>query len=99
MDGMYEATVEATDPIATSTVALPFAADTRGAEAADRPAEPAPDLGQRAGSPDTRFGTRSLVYDARVAGTALVSKAPRLGIVRAVAWDPAGNKSIPASKR
>ena len=52
MDGMYEATVEATDPIATSTVALPFAADTRRAEAADRPAEPAPDLGQRAGSPD-----------------------------------------------
>ena len=29
VDGMYEAIVEATDPIADSTVALPFAADTR----------------------------------------------------------------------
>ena len=29
VDGSYEAIVEATDPIATSTVALPFAADTR----------------------------------------------------------------------
>jgi len=42
---------------------------------------------------------RNLVYDARVAGTARIPNAPRLGIVRAVAWDPAGNKSIPASKR
>ena len=46
-----------------------------------------------------RFGTRKLVYDALAAGEALVPNAPRLGLVRAVAWDPAGNKSIPASKR
>ena len=46
-----------------------------------------------------RFGTRSLVYEALTAGEARVPNAPRLGIVRAVAWDAAGNASIPASKR
>ena len=46
-----------------------------------------------------RFGTRSLVHEALAAGEARVPNAPRLGIVRAVAWDAAGNSSIPASKR
>jgi hypothetical protein len=46
-----------------------------------------------------RFGARSLAFEAAVAGTARVPNAPRLGIVRAVAWDPAGNTSIPVSKR
>jgi len=99
VDGIYEAVVEATDPLATSAVSLPFAADTR---------QPRIRIVQR--SPlriwvsepvrlTLRFGTRSLVYEAKVAGTTAIRKAPRVGLVRAVAWDPAGNKSIPASKR
>ena len=46
-----------------------------------------------------RFGKRRLVYNALAAGEARVPKAPKLGIVRAVAWDAAGNKSTPASRR
>jgi hypothetical protein len=46
-----------------------------------------------------RFGTRSLVHDAPAAGAARFPNAPRLGIVRVVAWDAAGNRSIPKSKR
>ena len=40
-----------------------------------------------------------LVYEALAAGAARVPNAPKLGRVRAVAWDAAGNTSIPASKR
>jgi hypothetical protein len=46
-----------------------------------------------------RFGTRKMVYNAVAAGEANVPKAPKLGLVRAVAWDVAGNKSEPASRR
>ena len=46
-----------------------------------------------------RFGTRSLVHEALAAGETRVPTAPRVGLVRAVAWDAAGNVSIPASKR
>ena len=99
LDGTYEAVVEATDAFTTSTVAVPFTADTR---------QPMIKIVQR--SPlrvwvseparlTLRFGTRSLVYEALAAGEARVPNAPRLGIVRAVAWDAAGNTSIPASKR
>ena len=99
LDGTYEAVVEATDAITTSTVAVPFMADTR---------QPTIKIVQRyplrvwVSEParlTLRFGTRSLVYEALAAGEARVTNAPRLGIVRAVAWDAAGNTSIPASKR
>ncbi len=99
LDGEYEAVVEAIDAFATSTVAVPFSADTR---------EPKVRIVQRSplklwvSEPATvtlRFGTRRLVYNALKVGEARVMKAPKLGIVRAVAWDPAGNKSKPASRR
>ena len=99
VDGMYEAILEATDPIATSTVALPFAADTRQPKLRIVQRSPLRIWVSEPARLTLRFGTRNLVYDARVAGTARIPNAPRLGIVRAVAWDPAGNKSIPASKR
>jgi len=99
VDGMYEAILEATDPIATSTVALPFAADTRQPKLRILQRSPLQIWVSEPARLTLRFGARNLVYDARVAGTARISNAPRLGIVRAVAWDPAGNKSIPASKR
>ena len=99
VDGMYEAILEATDPIATSTVALPFAADTRQPKLRIVQRSPLQIWVSEPARLTLRFGARSLVYDARVAGTARIPNAPRLGIVRAVAWDPAGNKSIPASKR
>ena len=99
VDGMYEAILEATDPIATSTVALPFAADTRQPRLRIVQRCPLQIWVSEPARLTLRFGTRRLVYDAGVAGAARIPNAPRLGIVRAVAWDPAGNKSIPASKR
>ena len=99
LDGVYDAVVEATDVVATSTVAVPFTADTR---------QPTIKIVQR-------FPLRVWVSEparrrsvsARVAwctthsprGRRAVPNAPRLGVVRAVAWDAAGNSSIPASKR
>ena len=99
VDGAYEAVVEATDPVATSIVSLPFSADTRQPKLRIVQRSPLRIWVSEPAKLTLRFGARSLVYDAAAAGTALVPKAPRLGIVRVVAWDPAGNRSIPASKR
>ena len=99
VDGAYEAVVEATDPIATSIASLPFSADTLRPRLRIVQRRPLRIWVSEPARLTLRFGTRSLVYDAPAAGTRLVPKAPRLGVVRAVAWDPAGNKSIPASKR
>ena len=99
VDGIYEAVVEATDPIATSTVALPFAADTRQPKLRIVQRSPLRIWVSEPARLTLRFGTRGLAFDAKVAGTTRIPNAPRLGLVRAVAWDPAGNKSIPASKR
>jgi len=99
LDGTYDAVVEATDAVATTAVAVPFTADTR---------EPRIRIVQRfplrlwVSEParlTLRFGTRNLVHEALKPGDARVPNAPRLGIVRAVAWDAAGNTSAPASKR
>jgi hypothetical protein len=99
LDGEYEAVIEATDAFATSTIAVPFSSDTR---------PPRIKILQRAplrlwlSEPATvtmRFGARGLVYNALAAGEARVPNAPKVGIVRAVAWDAAGNKSQPVSRR
>jgi hypothetical protein len=96
---MYEAVVEATDPIATSMVSIPFAADTREPRLRILQRSPLRIWVDEPARLTLRFGTRSLVREAAAAGTLAIRNAPRLGLVRAVAWDPAGNKSIPASKR
>jgi hypothetical protein len=99
LDGSYEAVVEATDPIATSTLAIPFLADTRRPKVRIVQRHPLRVWVSEPAKLTLRFGARSLAFEAAVAGTARVPNAPRLGIVRAVAWDPAGNTSIPVSKR
>ena len=99
LDGTYEAVVEATDPLTTSVVALPFAADTRQPKLRIVQRSPLRIWVSEPAQLTLRFGARRLVYDAKAAGTSRIPNAPRLGLVRVVAWDPAGNKSIPASKR
>ena len=99
VDGIYEAVVEATDPLATSVVALPFAADTRQPKLRIVQRSPLRIWVSEPAELTLRFGTRKLAYDAKAAGTARIPNAPKLGLVRVVAWDPAGNRSIPASKR
>jgi hypothetical protein len=99
LDGSYEAVVQATDPIATSILSIPFLADTRRPKVRIVQRHPLRVWVSEPAKLTFRFGSRSLAYDAAAAGTARVPNAPRLGIVRAVAWDPAGNSSIPVSKR
>ena len=99
LDGTYDAVVEATDAFATSTVAVPFSADTRQPKVRIVQRYPLRLWVSEPARLTLRFGTRSLVHEALAAGEARVPNAPRLGIVRAVAWDAAGNSSIPASKR
>jgi len=99
LDGTYDAVVEATDAFTTSTVAVPFTADTRQPRIRIVQRFPLKLWVSEPARLTLRFGTRSLVHEALVAGEARVPNAPKLGIVRAVAWDAAGNTSIPASKR
>ena len=99
LDGSYEAVVEATDPIATSRLAIPFTADTRRPKLRILQRHPLQVWVSEPARLTFRFGTRSLAYQAAAAGATRIPNAPRLGIVRAVAWDPAGNTSIPVSKR
>jgi len=99
LDGTYDAVVEATDAFATSTVAVPFSADTRQPKVRIVQRYPLRLWVSEPARLTLRFGTRSLVHEALAAGEARVPNVPKLGIVRAVAWDAAGNSSIPASKR
>ena len=79
VDGMYEAVLEATDPIATSTVALPFAADTRQPRLRIVQRSPLQIWVSEPARLTLRFGTRRLVYDAGVAGTARDSERAAAG--------------------
>ena len=99
VDGEYEAVIEAIDAFATTTVAVPFSADTRAPKVRILQRSPLRLWLSEPATVTLRFGTRRLVYKALAAGEAKVPKAPKLGIVRAVAWDAAGNKSKPASRR
>jgi flagellar hook assembly protein FlgD len=99
LDGSYEAVVEATDPIATSTISVPFTSDTRQPKLRIVTRSPLQLWVSEPARLTLRFGSSSLVQEALAAGTLRVPNAPRQGSVRAVAWDAAGNSSIPASKR
>jgi len=99
LDGTYDAVVEATDAFTTSTVAVPFTADTRRPRITIVQRFPLRLWVSEPARLTLRFGARSLVYEALGAGRARVPNAPKLGRVRAVAWDAAGNTSIPATKR
>jgi hypothetical protein len=99
LDGEYEAVVEATDAFATTTVTMPFSADTRAPKVKILQRTPLKLWLSEPATVTLRFGTRRLVYDAPAAGEARIPNAPKLGIVRAVAWDAAGNKSTPVSRR
>lgn len=99
IDGSYEAVVEATDAFATAAIAVPFAADTRQPKLRIVKRFPLDVWVSEPAKLTLRFGTRNVLLDAVAAGEVRVPNAPRIGLVRAVAWDSAGNSSIPVSKR
>jgi hypothetical protein len=99
LDGQYEAVVEATDLIATSAVTLPFLADTRPPVVRIVQRSPLRIYVTEPAELKLRFGARTVTRVATGPGTLALPELPRRGIVRVVAWDPAGNRSIPKSKR
>jgi hypothetical protein len=97
-DGDYEAVVEATDTFTTSSLRVPIALDTVAPRV--RIVRRAP-LRVWVSEPVTltlRLGSRSFKRAVARAGEARVS-APRVGVIRIVAWDNAGNVSGPVSRR
>jgi flagellar hook assembly protein FlgD len=99
LDGNYEAVVEATDAVTTARIAVPFQADTRQPSVRILRRFPLKVWVSEPSRLTFRFGSRSLVRDAPAAGESRIPNAPRSGVVRVVAWDAAGNSSIPKSKR
>jgi hypothetical protein len=99
LDGSYEAVLDATDSVATSTVALPFSSDTRQPKVRIVQRYPLRVWVSEPARLTLRFGAHTRVWEVGAPGTARVPNVPRLGLVRVVAWDAAGNTSIPKSKR
>jgi hypothetical protein len=99
LDGAYDAVVEVTDAVATASVTLPFVSDTRRPVVRVTQRFPLRVWVSEPARLTIRVGTRNLVYDARATGVARVPNAPRKGSIRVVAWDAAGNVSIPAVRR
>ena len=98
LDGAYTAVVEATSGGATSAASLPFASDTR-----------APVVRILKGRPLRVWLSKPATLTLRVNGKALTQIAATAGVVRVrwrgpashvrvVAWDAAGNVSLPAAR-
>jgi len=96
LDGAYTLEVDATDTLTTSTVALPFASDTRP-----------PTVRILRGSPLRVLVSEPAMLKLRVNGVPVTASAVRAGVVRiswngraarvrVVAWDAAGNVGRPA---
>jgi len=96
LDGSYTAVVDATDAVSTSSVDLPFVSDTT-----------APLVRILSGNPLRVWVSKPVTLTLRVDGIAVTQLVPRAGVVRikwngpaahvrVVAWDNAGNMSVPA---
>ena len=99
LDGTYEAVVEATDAITTSTVRGAVHGRHASADDQDRPAIPAQGLGERAGPTDAPVRHAQLGARGARRGGSARDECAEARHRAAVAWDAAGNTSIPASKR
>jgi hypothetical protein len=96
LDGSYTAVLDATDAAGTGSISLPFASDTR-----------APAARILSGAPLRVWVSKPATLTLRVNGIALTQLVTRAGTVRirwngpaghvrVVAWDDAGNVSLPA---
>ncbi len=99
LDGAYDAVLEVTDPIGTATIVVPIVSDTRAPTVKIARRFPLKLLLSEPAELTLRVGGRSLRRQVTTAGTVSVPGVPRAGVIRIVAWDPAGNPSLPASKR
>jgi N-acetylmuramoyl-L-alanine amidase len=94
LDGSYAAVVEATEPLGTSSLSLPFASDTHAPLVRFMPG---PKVRVRVSEPATlvlRIGGRPSSLSVASAGIVALPANPGQR-VRIVAWDAAGNASAP----
>lgn len=99
LDGGYEVVLEATDTIATSSVSAPLVADTRVPRLKIIRRFPLTVSLSEPAELTLRAGGKTLVRRIETPGVVPIPNVPRAGVVRIVAWDAAGNASIPVSKR
>ena len=99
LDGSYDAILEATDPIGTTTIAVPLVSDTRAPTLKILQRFPLRLEVSESAELTVRAGGRTFKRQAPEAGKLPIYGIPRSGVVRIVAWDPAGNPSRPVSRR
>ena len=98
-DGEYEAVLEATDEVGTARVVIPFSSDTTRPTLRIVKRFPLRVWASEPVRLTAQFDGRRVTRLVKKAGTVKVGRAIRAGLVRIVAWDAAGNRSIPVSKR
>jgi hypothetical protein len=97
-DGSYAAIVEATDAVGTAHIELPFLADTRAPEVRVVSREPLRLWVSEPARLTLRVDGNAHRFDMRRTGVTRVPGVRRARSVRAVAWDAAGNVSLPARR-
>ena len=98
-DGDYEAVLEATDEVGTARVVLPFSSDTTAPRLRIVQRFPLRVWASEGVRLAARFADRTVIRVVKKTGTVKVGGASRTGLVRIVAWDAAGNRSTPVSRR
>jgi hypothetical protein len=98
-DGDYEAVLEVTDAVATSRLALPFSSDTTRPRLRILSRSPLRVWASEPATLTVRSPAGSLRRVVRRPGEVKIWGAGRSGLVRIVAWDAAGNASVPVSRR
>ena len=98
-DGEYEAVLEATDEVGTAKVVLPFTSDTVAPRLRIVKRFPLRVYASEASRLTARFADRTVKRVVKKPGTVKVGGASPTGVARVVAWDAAGNRSTPVSKR
>jgi len=98
LDGSYELVVEATDEVGVTAVSLPFTSDTRRPVVRIEPGKRLRIWSSEPAQLVVRAGGRSLKVSSR-GGDTLVKWSGPAGRIRVVAWDAAGNVSVPVVRR
>ena len=97
-DGDYEAVVEATDTVGTAAVRLPFAADATRPVVRVVSRQPLRLWVSEPARLTLKVDGDTVRAEARRGGVVRVPGVRKARVVRAVAWDAAGNASVPARK-
>ncbi|HVM69158.1 MAG TPA: hypothetical protein VM204_04900, partial [Gaiellaceae bacterium] len=99
LDGAYAAELEATDEVATARVSLPFTSDTKAPVVRIVKRNPLRLWVSEPARLTLRVGGVSHTREVTAPGETTVPRVSRKGGVRVVAWDAAGNRSAPVSRR